>query len=106
MADDVAVVFSNLDVCLVLVDDLLVEAEAVAKIRLSLVSYLEAADALLLEALAREEVEDVLDVLDAVDVSVDVHVAVISVDGADKLRFAETETAVTLDGAISLRDSI
>ena len=57
------------------------------------------ADASLLEAFFGEKVEDVLDVLDAVDVSVDVNVAVIGVDGADELWLAEAEASMALDGA-------
>ena len=98
LADDGAVGFTDLDVGLVPVDDLLVETEAVAQVRLCLVGDFEAANALLLKALLGEEVEDVLDVLDAVDVAVDVHVAVVGVDGAQELRLAETETGMALDG--------
>ena len=99
LADDGAVGFTDFDVCLVSVDDLLVETEAVAQIGLCLVGDFEAANALLLKALLGEEVEDVLDVLDAVDVAVDVDVAVVGVDGAQELRLAETETGMALDGA-------
>ena len=99
LADDGAVGFTDFDVCLVLVDDLLVETEAVAQIGLCLVGDFEAANALLLKALLGEEVEDVLDVLDAVDVTIDINIAVVSIDGADKLRLAETEASVTLDWA-------
>ena len=40
-----------------------------------------------------------LDVLDAVDVAVDVNIAVIGVDGADELWLAEAEASMALDGA-------
>ena len=99
LTDHFAFVFPYFDVCLIVADDLLVEAESVAKIGFCLVCNLEAADALLLEALAREEVEYVFDVLDAIDVAVDVNIAIVGIDGADELRLVETEAAVTFDGA-------
>ena len=77
---------------------MLIEAEAVAEVGFCLVGNLEAAEVLRFETLAGEEVEDVLDVLDAVDVAVDVNVAVVGVDGAQELRLAETETGMALDG--------
>lgn len=99
LTDNIALILANLDVCFVVVDGLFIETESVAKIRLCLVCNLEATDLLLLEALAREEVEDVLYVLDAVDMAVDVHVAIIGVDGAHELRFAESETSMAFDWA-------
>ena len=90
---------SDFDVCLVVADNLFIETESVAKIGFCFVSNLKATDALLLETLAREEVEDVLDVFDAVDVAVDIDIAVIGVDGTDKFRLLETETPVSLNWA-------
>lgn len=98
LTDDGAVGFTDFDVCLVPLDDLLVETEAVAQIGLCLVGDFEAVNCLILKAFLGKEVEDVLDVLDAVDVAVDVHVAVVGVDGAQELRLAETETGMALDG--------
>jgi len=89
-----AFIFPHLNVNFIVADGLLVEAESVAEIGLCLVCNFEAVDALLLEPLAGEEVEDVLDVFDAVDVTIDIDIAVIGVDGADKLRVCEAETSV------------
>ena len=38
------------------------------------------------------------DILDAVDVTIDVNIAVVGVDGANELWLTETETSVSLDG--------
>ena len=78
---------------------LAVEAERVAEIALEFVGNLEAADAMLLEGRAGEEVEDVFDVLDGVDVPVDVDIAVVGVDVTQMLGLAEAYAAVLGDGA-------
>jgi len=99
LADDIPVIFSDLDGCLVIIDCLLIETETVAKVGLCLIGYLKAVDALLLESFAGKKVENVLDVLDAVDVAVDIDIAIVGVDGTDQLRVVEMKASVSLDGA-------
>ena len=75
-----------------------VEGKPVAHVCFGLVGYLQTLGRLLLEALFGQEVQDVLYVLDAVDMPVDVGIAVVGVDGAHQLGCFEAEASVTLDG--------
>ena len=84
------------------------EGEGVAKIRFGLVGDVEALETMTLEQLAGEEVEDVLNVFDAVDVAVDVHVAVMRVDGThSRLRSGSARTILgNRTGLLVGRDDI
>ena len=73
--------------------DLQEERESITKVRLRLVCNLKTLDTML-QLFCGKDIEDMLDVLDAVDVAINVNIAIECVNGAYQMRISELETAM------------